>query len=206
MKYIFVAGAPGSKWSSVVKNIYYSNNIDRSDYSESRTYYHDARGKMQLMHLGAYFDPGMEFGDWFDDLSAYNKQQCEQEFDRPFSGTGVRVIKSHMFSHHLYHLKRWWPECPLILVKRSNDSCLGWWVRCGQFDITYPSYHGYYKNLQRMAQIIDKQNSDITKYWQDNIGIDVVDNRNLCKVLGIDMPPVEFQQTYADDEIEVAVF
>ena len=206
MKYIFVAGAPGSKWSSVVKNIYYSNSIDRSDYSESRTYHHDARGEMQLMHLGSYFDPGMEFGDWFDDLSSHSKQQCEQEFDRPFSGAGIRVIKSHVFSHHLYHLKRWWPECPLILVRRSNDSCLGWWVRCGHFDITYPSYHGYYKNLRCMAQIIDQQNSDINKYWKDNKGIDVVDNERLCAVLGINIPPIEFRQTYADDDIEVTVF
>ena len=60
MKYIFVAGAPGSKWSSVVKNIYYSPSVDQSDYSDARTYYHDASGQRELMHLGAYFDPGME--------------------------------------------------------------------------------------------------------------------------------------------------
>ena len=59
MKYIFMAGTPGSKWSSVSKNIYYSPDVDRSDYSEERTYYHDAPGDMQLMHMGAYFDPGM---------------------------------------------------------------------------------------------------------------------------------------------------
>ena len=34
MKYIFVAGAPGSKWSSVCKNIYFSGDIDTSDYME----------------------------------------------------------------------------------------------------------------------------------------------------------------------------
>ena len=33
MKYIFVAGAPGSKWSSVCKNIYFSGDIDTSDYN-----------------------------------------------------------------------------------------------------------------------------------------------------------------------------
>ena len=60
MKYIFIAGAPGSKWSSMCKNIYYSPSIDRSDYSNERTYYDAASGKMELMHLGAYFDPGME--------------------------------------------------------------------------------------------------------------------------------------------------
>ena len=36
MKYIFLAGAPGSKWSSVAKNIYYSADIDRSDYRDER--------------------------------------------------------------------------------------------------------------------------------------------------------------------------
>ena len=34
-----MAGAPGSKWSSVCKNIYYSPDIDRTDYSDARTYW-----------------------------------------------------------------------------------------------------------------------------------------------------------------------
>ena len=80
-KRIFMAGAPGSKWSSVAKNIYYSPSIDRSDYSDFRTYYHSAWGKPELMHLGAYFDPGMEFGDWFDNLSNHTKEECEAEFE-----------------------------------------------------------------------------------------------------------------------------
>ena len=92
MKYIFCAGAPGSKWSSLIKNIYYSPDIDRSDYTDARTYYHDAPGTLQLMHLGAYFDPGMEFGKNFDILDQYTKEECEQEFNRPFNGTGIRII------------------------------------------------------------------------------------------------------------------
>ena len=114
MKYIFVAGAPGSKWSSVVKNIYYSPDIDRSDYSDARTYYHDASGKRELMHLGAYFDPGMEFGRFFHRLSMYDKDTLEKDFDEPFSGTGVRIIKSHVFANHVDHLKALWPECPVV--------------------------------------------------------------------------------------------
>ena len=43
MKYIFVAGAPGSKWSSVCKNIYFSDSIDQTDASsKDREYWHDA--------------------------------------------------------------------------------------------------------------------------------------------------------------------
>ena len=85
MKYIFVAGAPGSKWSSVCKNIYFSNSIDTTDYSTDRLYWHDASGEKELMHLGAYFDPGMEFGGFFDELPNYSKEVCEAEFWKPAS-------------------------------------------------------------------------------------------------------------------------
>ena len=162
MKYVFVAGAPGSKWSSVVKNIYYSPSIDRSDYSDARTYYHDASGEMQLMHLGAYFDPGMEFS-LPESMPTLSKKQAEELFDAPFSGDGVRIIKSHIFCYkeNIEYLRKFWPECPIVLVRRDNDSCLGWWVRCGHFNITYPSYDSYYKDLRNMAKIIDKQNYDL---------------------------------------------
>jgi hypothetical protein len=45
------------------------------------------------MHLGAYFDPGMEFGDFFDRVDQYTKDQCEAEFDRPFSGKVLELSK-----------------------------------------------------------------------------------------------------------------
>jgi len=219
MKYIFVAGAPGSKWSSVVKNIYYSPSIDRSDYSDDRTYYHDADGSMQLMHLGAYFDPGMEFGDFFDKIDQYSKEDCEREFDKPFSGTGVRIIKSHVFAHHVRFLKETWPECPVILVHRSNDACLGWWVRCGHFNITYPKYDKYYKDLRTISQIIDKQNHDIMEAWHGKIGtlpsfdntftmkggLITFNNLETASFCRIEMPPNEYKQDYKLKDINVKV-
>jgi hypothetical protein len=158
MKYIFVAGAPGSKWSSVVKNIYYSASIDRSDYSDARTYYHDASGKRELMHLGAYFDPGME-SDLPEQIDNYSKEYLEAIFDKEFDGTGIRIIKSHIFSNHIDFIRKTWPDCSVVLVHRDDDACLGWWVKCGHFDITYPSYNKYYVNLKRMASIIKQQNT-----------------------------------------------
>lgn len=205
MKYIFVAGAPGSKWSSVVKNIYYSPSIDRSDYSDGRTYHHDASGEMQLMHLGAYFDPGMEFGDFFDKLDLYTKDQCETEFDRPFSEPGIRIIKSHVFAHHIDFLKANWPDCPIILVHRGDDACLGWWVKCGHFNITYPSYESYYKDLRNMAHIIQCQNKDIMDAWQKYEGDWVQNNRELAHILGIQEPPTEYTQNYPLSDIKVKV-
>lgn len=205
MKYIFVAGAPGSKWSSVVKNIYFSPSIDRTDYSDERTYHHDASGTMQLMHLGAYFDPGMEFGDFFDKLNKYTKEECESEFDRPFSGPGVRIIKSHVFAHHIDFLKEHWPDCPIVTVHRPDDACLGWWVRCGHFNITYPIYEPYYRNLDTMAHIIDGQNYDIIEAWTKYGGEAVGTNRELAQVLGIEEPPIEYFQNYPLSDIRVNV-
>lgn len=205
MKYIFVVGAPGSKWSSVVKNIYYSPNIDRSDYSDERTYYHDAPGFLDLMHLGAYYDPGMEFGSWFDKLSDHSKAECEAEFDRPFSGEGVRIVKSHVFAHHIDFLKKTWPDCPIILVHRPDDACLGWWVKCGHFDITYPKYDEYYKNLRTMGKIIRDQNHDIMSAKAKYSTVAALDNWDLCRTLGIDRPPEPYRQHYPTADVKVKV-
>lgn len=209
MKYIFVAGAPGSKWSSVVKNIYYSPDIDRSDFSLDRTYFHDATGRTELMHLGAYFDPGMEFGDWFSGypgLGERTKQEHELEFDRPFTGTGVRIIKSHWFSYtqHIEFIKKTWPECPLILVHRPDDACLGWWVKCGHFDITYPDYQ-HYDNLRLMAGVIQAQNIGIVKGMQNYPGKTPMNNHELCTMLGIEQPPADYSQDYNKSDVKVTV-
>jgi hypothetical protein len=203
MKYIFMAGAPGSKWSSVSKNIYFSPSIDRSDASPEREYWHSAWGEPHLMHMGAYFDPGMEFGGFFDRLNEYTKAECEAEFDRPFSGEGVRIVKSHVFAHHIDFLKQHWPECPVILVHRNDDACLGWWVKCGHFDITYPKYDKYYVNLRNMAGIIADQNRDILAAWKDSYYIG--DNLTLARTLGIEPPPMEYYQSYKKSDIEVTV-
>jgi hypothetical protein len=205
MKYIFVTGAPGSKWSSVVKNIYYSPDIDRSDYSDARTYYHDASGEMQLMHMGVYWDPGMEFGDFFDNLCVYTKEQCEEEFDRPFTGKGIRIVKSHVFAHNIEFLKEHWPESPIIVVHRSNDACLGWWVKCGHFNITYPKYAKYYRDLRTMSEIISEQNQDILDAYWHRDGVVPANNIELASALGIAMPPAEYAQEYSTNDIRVKV-
>jgi len=205
MKYIFVAGAPGSKWSSVVKNIYYSPDIDRTDYSDARTYYHDASGQQELMHLGAYFDPGMEFGQFFHRLPEFDFYQCEAEFDAPFSGTGVRIIKSHVFANHIDYIKRTWPDSPIVLVHRDDDACLGWWVKCGHFDISNPKYDEYYKKLRTMAGIIQRQNEGIVAAQRRYSGRNPLNNHDLADLLGIAQPPAEYAQDYGQSNVRVTV-
>ena len=204
-KRVFMAGAPGSKWSSVAKNIYYSPSVDRSDFSDARTYYHSAWGKPELMHLGAYFDPGMEFGKRFMRLPQMVKAEAEAEFDSPFSGEGTRIIKSHVFAHHLNILHQFWDH-PIVLVYRPNDACLGWWVRCGQFNITYPNYQ-YYGNLEMMAMHIDQQNQDILDFAvKHNARWDIItDNKQLADRLGLEQPSEEYYQSYPASDIRVTV-
>lgn len=202
MKYIFMAGAPGSKWSSVAKNIYYSPDIDQTDHTEARTYYHDATGEMLLMHQGAYFDPGMEF-DLPVDLTTLSKAELERRFDEPFSGTGVRIIKSHIFCHNIGFIRHTWPDCPIVLVHRGDDACLGWWVKCGHFNITYPSYDKYYKDLRQMAVEIKRQNGDMRHHWDYASFVNT--NVELCERLGIAIPPESYRQNYIDSKVRVKV-
>lgn len=207
MKYIFVAGAPGSKWSSVVKNIYYSPDIDRSDYRDEWTYYHDASGKMELMHLGAYFDPGM-VSPLPEDLTSLNRQQLEAIFDQPFEfkeSKGTRIIKSHVFSNHIDYLRKLFPEVSIVIVHRNDDACLGWWVKCGHFDITYPDYHEYFRDFKNMAQIIRSQNADILTAWWKYNGRVVTTNHELARALKIETPPAEYEQNYVTSDVRVMV-
>ena len=197
MKYIFVTGAPGSKWSSVVKNIYYSTSIDRSDSSLKRTYRDE-------LHLGAYWDPGMEFGQNFDYLADYDKATLEAEFDCAFSGHGVRIIKSHHFALHIDFIKNMWPDCPVVLAHRPDDACLGWWVKCGGFDIAYPSYT-HYASFDNMAQKIQQQNSSIISAVLRYPGKNPLTNQQLARMLNIAVPPDQYQQDYGASDVRVTV-
>jgi hypothetical protein len=198
MKRVFVTGAPGSKWSSVVKNIYFSASVDRSDHTDHRTY-------QGSLHMGSYFDPGMEFGRFFHRLPEFDFYQCETEFDMPFSGEGVRIIKSHVFANHIDFLKQTWPDTPVVLVYRSTDACLGWWVRCGGFDITYPDYREYYKDLSTMGRLIEEQNKGIDTAWHNYSGTEPKNNVELAGALGLDCPPLDHVQNYHSNDIKVKV-
>jgi len=197
MKYIFVTGAPGSKWSSVVRNIYYSPDIDRSDSSPKRTYRDE-------LHLGAYWDPGMEFGQFFHRLSEYDHYQCETEFDAPFTGSGVKIIKSHYFAQHIDYIKNTWPDSPIVLAHRTDDACLGWWVKCGGFDIAYPNY-AHYKSFDNLALKIQQQNAGIVSAALRYPGHTPLNNRQLCEILKISPPPLEYHQDYGQSDVRVTV-
>lgn len=109
-----------------------------------------------------------------------------------------------MFMYHVGFLKQHWPDCAIILVHRGDDACLGWWVRCGGFNISYPDYTKYYKDFDFMAAEITRQNAAMRPYW--DLGSFVHNNVQLCDRLGIAVPPKEYQQVYADHKVRVKVY
>jgi len=187
--YILLTGAPGSKWSSVAESLSRSPDIDKSDSTIERAY-----NNGEVKHKGSYFDPGMEF------------ENDRENWDKPFSGTGHRIIKSHTFSHKLEDLKNL--SYPIIMVVRSNLECFDWWVQAGGFDIMYPNY-SYYGNLEKMKTHIQNQNIDINRFILNNLKRITcpIDNFDLCNTLEINPPSRrDIIHNYADRDTKVYVY
>lgn len=188
-QYILLTGAPGSKWSSVAESLSRSPDIDTSDSTNDRTY-----NNGEVKHRGSYFDPGMEFENHRDN------------WDKPFSGIGHRIIKSHTFAHKLDALKSL--SHPIVMVYRSNLECFDWWVQAGGFGITYPNYD-YYETLDKMKIHIQNQNKDINRFILENLNriSCPIDNFDLCDHLEIKKPPLrDVIHNYAGKDIKVYVY
>ena len=195
MNYILMTGAPGSKWSSVFKSIHSSNDIDSTDYTEQRTYWHDADtpGMKQLMHTGAYWDPGMEF-------------DCNiEEWDKPFTGVGKRIIKSHTFAHRLEKLKEL--GYPIVIIYRNDYECLEWWKLCGEFNITYPNYQ-HFENLDKMWEHIQSENNDIMQFIKSNRQriTSIKNSFVLCKECEISFPENKPALVFGEKDIKVYLY
>jgi hypothetical protein len=94
---------------------------------------------------------------------------------------------------------------PIVIVHRPDDACLGWWVKCGHFDITYPAYDMYYKNLKTMASIIKQQNTGIVNASLKYPGQHPLTNQQLARMLGIEVPPAEYEQSYGASDVRVTL-
>ena len=177
--YILFTGAPGSKWSSVAKNIYRSPDIDQSDSTSERSY-----NKGTVRHTGSYFDPGMEFGHELENFDSLSKQDLEKIFDAPFQGSDkIRIIKSHVLSKHVDRLAYLFDD-PIVLVHRHDQHCFDWWKEAGGWDITYPNYQ-WFKDDDTMKQQIASQNQSIRNFVSKHRLYSLNDNIELQKTLGI---------------------
>ena len=189
MSHILVTGAPGSKWSGIVGDIYRSKYIDQTDYSKQRKF-----KNRKVNHHGVYFDPGFEFD---------NKKEM---WDLPFSGKGKRIIKSHTFAYQLNELKKY--KLPIVMVYRNCYECYKWWHEAGGFNIEYPNYKPYYKNSDNMWCEITSQNTKIMQFVKDNEQSisRIQDTYELCSILNIKEPKDLKWREYSDDNIQLYVW
>ena len=94
---------------------------------------------------------------------------------------------------------------PIVLVDRSDDACLGWWVKCGEFKITYPAYRDYYRDLRSMSAAIVQENTGNRQAAREYPAQVAETNRQLARILGIAVPADNYYQDYVKSDIKVTV-
>ena len=160
-KLIFITGPPGSKWSRFSQEIRKLDTVDNSDCNERRSYTHNNYSG----HIGVYFGPDMEYGEWLQD--GFYPDRLEKEIVSIWSGDGQKILMSHNWSYYFPEIAYTYPTATIITVQRKNDKCFEWWKQAGGWSITYPSYT-WYKNDHRMKVEISKQNKNIEEYILKN--------------------------------------
>ena len=186
-EYILATGAPGSRWSGVVKGIYYSPDINQSDYKKENIFYfreEDEDEGKKPNHFATYFGAGQE----------YDVQR--EEWDKPFKkdSKGIKIIKSHDFAYQLDYLTKY--VQPIIIVYRSPIDCFEWWHEAGGWDIKYPNYEHYVDDDMLFLEI-ENQCAEIQRFLHYNKShITKCENPyELCDFIDIRYPKDIFSHT-----------
>lgn len=176
---IIVTGAPGSRWSGVIRmlTLMYKE-INMSDNTNDYVYRKKVDGQTVGWHRGAYWGPNNSAGHKFDVLNTLTKEEIIKEFKAPFSDwhTGTKIIKSHWFAYHLPQLRQMFPKATMWAFYDTNEECYNWWHHVGGWDIYYPDYSWYEYDSKMKEQIaIENHNIETTfelkKYekWKDAV-------------------------------------
>lgn len=210
---IIVTGAPGSRWSGVIrllslicKEINISDNTNRRVYEKR-----DAEGKVIGWHRGAYWGPHNQYGHKFDKLNTLSKEEVLEEFKKPFADwdTGKKIIKSHWFAYHLPQLKQMFPKATMWSFFEEDKECFDWWHHVGGWDIYFPNYTWYVDDKRMMQQIGIENNNiknffDLKRYsgWKEaveELGLST-DIRTISEVMEFDP---DFDKIHKNDKAEV---
>lgn len=160
---LFFTGCPGSRWSGVAQQLGKMRNVNHSDEAPGRHFEKNAVHSAFSGHKGSYFGPGMEFGAGFARLPTLGRKEIEREIDRAFAERlpgQLRIVKGHIFSYHLDHLRKLFPESPLMMVWRDSEESFRWWMELGGFSIPYPRYD-WYVDEATMRRRVDEENRNI---------------------------------------------
>lgn len=181
IKFVFVAGVPGSAWSMITRRFKKrQEGFDFTDDTPERQFNlpQDIKQRYTIDidqdkwkangHIGSYFGPYHEFGQKFDDLVHYsNVSDFYSECMIPFKDNSLpnKLIRSHWFAYNLEWL---WENCKghdLMLIYRDPKISKDWWHQRGGWDIQHPVYT-WYQNDERMWQQIQKETELIWNFGQ----------------------------------------
>ena len=168
---VWFTGAPGSKWSGVSTIIQAIDHLgfNIADRDNSDQYLHPPKinSKFSPTHLGSYFGPGGSAGKDFVTMSNLDPKDIENEILSQWgdsSHTGRLLVRSHFFTHHLDYIAETWKENPIIMIIRSNNSCIRGWNSAGGWDITYPDYKQFYKDNNTLKKYVCEHNQKILEF------------------------------------------
>jgi len=181
---IFYIGAPGSGWAklSTLLSCCSKLKLNTSDRSKEREETCKVSDKV-VHHEGAFWDPGMEFGEGFNDIKKnYSKESFIEECLKPFKDintTDNYLIKSHFFAEpdNLFWLRQKFPNNKIIFVLRRNDLCFEGWDSGMTFTQHYPKYYAWMynrdnendpRNYEKLKQLIEYHNYSISKFIKNS--------------------------------------
>lgn len=190
IKRIFLTGAPGCGWGRVDKCLRGAlDNIDNTDIVPHRLH-SSGNTEKTYNHMGAFFDPGTEFGEWICKFGDYSKEEILEMLDHvyneeehpevvqdlgsPWMGkTGernIRIHKSHYFAYHLDKIHKMFPDACIVMHRQLDHKCFVWWEHTGGFQLEYDSYYYYEHDYEAIWNQIRWQNSGIERFaWENGL-------------------------------------
>lgn len=144
---IFYIAVPGSGWAklSLLLGCCAKLNLNKSDRRGDREEIGKQGDTGCVHHKGAFWDPGMEFGEGFDDLRNHTKETFIEQCLGPYTDINEDdnyFVKSHFFAekHNLEWLDTNFPNNKMVFVLRPKEYCDDRWLSTMTFTKHYPKY------------------------------------------------------------------
>lgn len=168
-KNIWMCGIPGSKWSGIDIEIRNQFDIDRSDETPDRVFYHSAptRDNPVNGHRGSYWGPGMGCGESWNNFNYLTPELIQRDINQVFHGKNPRVIKSHFLARffNLDYVYNNFPGDTIFLVYREPQKSFAWWCEVMDFsDDHYPDYRPGYTDYNKMRDLLFQESSKIIDF------------------------------------------
>lgn len=161
MKYVFIAGLPGSCWGWPTTYMKQASNL--ADQTCGKPWRINNNRPCLASHEGNVFaGPYHEIGEQFDALDLYpSKEAIFAEIDRAYEPTDqhlIRFVQCHWFASQLDWIAENLPEVDILMTLRNPEMCYNAWHASGGWNIEYPSYKWYVnsQNMWRQNQIDHK--------------------------------------------------